>query len=277
MPVRPFAFAAAAAGLLVLAGAAQAADMPAANPPLAVTAADDGWIVTLKATGVVQPKFEGADKYGFFVQPGLSLRRPGQPWKFGAPDDGFGFAVIDTPWLQAGPVGRIRPERDSSDVKKFFGMKDVDYGIEPGAFVEVYPFETMRLRGELRHGFWGHDGVVGNVSADYIQRFGPMTVSIGPRTEFGDSDFMNAYYGVSAGEAAANGNISSYKAKGGFKSVGVGAAVTYDFTPNWSATGFGAYNRLVGEAADSPVAKDLGTKDAFTAGLGVAYSFGVDW
>lgn len=276
MPFRLSAFLLAGVALLAV-SSAKAADMTPIETPAAVTAAEDGWIVTLKATGVVAPEFEGAAKYGVFGQPGLSLRRPNQPWKFGAPDDGFGIAVIDTPWLQFGPVGRIRTERDSSDVRKFRGMSDIDYGIEPGAFLELYPLEVVRLRAELRHGFWGHHGFVGNLSADYIQKFDRTVVSLGPRAEFGDGDFMDTYYGVDARDAARNGRVGPYKAGGGFKSVGFGAAVTYEFTPNWSATGFGAYNRLVGEAADSPVAKKLGTKDALTAGVGVAYSFGVDW
>jgi outer membrane protein len=264
---------------LLAAGPVLAADVALeAEPPVAVVAAQEGWIVTLKATGTFQPKFEGTSKYGISGFPGLSLRRPGQPWKFGAPDDGFGFALIDTPWFQAGPVGRIRSERDSSDVKRFFGMKDVDYAIEPGAFIEFYPLEMFRVRGELRHGFWGHDGVVGNVSADYIQRFDRTVVSFGPRMELGNGEFMNTYFGVDREEAANSPRIAApYKAKGGIKSVGLAGAVTYDVTENWAVTGFGAYNRLVGEAADSPVARRIGTKNAFTAGLGVAYSFGVDW
>jgi MipA family protein len=269
---------AAAALALLAAGPAVAADAPlAAEPPVAVVAVREGWIVTLKATGVVQPEFEGADEYGLSGYPGLSIRRPNQPWKFGAPDDGFGFALINTPWFQIGPVGRIRSERDSSEVKSFRGMNDVDYAIEPGAFVEFYPLEMFRVRGELRHGVWGHSGFVGNVSADYIQRFDRTVVSFGPRAEFGDGDFMDTYYGVSVGEARRNGRVSAYKAKGGAKSVGLAGAVTYEVSDSWAVTGFGAYNRLVGEAADSPVARRLGTRDSFVAGLGVAYSFGVNW
>ncbi|PZQ17286.1 MAG: MipA/OmpV family protein [Ancylobacter novellus] len=263
---------------LGVAAPAFAADMPEVQAPVAAAAVNEGWVVTLKATGIVSPLFEGTSKYGLSGYPGLSIRRPGQPWKFGAPDDGFGFAVIDTPWLQFGPVARIRSERDSSDVKKFYGMKDIDWAVEPGAFVEIYPVDVLRIRGELRHGIGGHDGFVGNVSADYIQKFGAFTVSLGPRMELGDGDFMNEYFGVTRAEAAASKqNISAYKAKGGVKSVGASAAVTYDWNETWSTTAFGSYNRLVGEAADSPVAKDLGTKNSFTAGVGVAYSFSTDW
>ena len=261
-----------ALGASLVAAPAFAADM-AIDQPVAVQAADEGWIVTLKATGTYMPKFEGTSKYGFSGYPGLSLRRPGEAWKFGAPDDGFGFAVIDTPGFQLGPVGRLRAKRNADEVGKFDGMDDIKFAIEPGAFVEIYPLDVVRIRGELRHGVYGHHGFVGNISADYIQRFDKFTVSFGPRTEIGDSDFMDKYFGVSAQEAVDNGRVGTYKAKGGVKSVGLAGAVTYDLTESWGVTGFGAYNRLVGEAADSPVAKTLGTKNAWTAGLGLAYSF----
>lgn len=93
---------------------------------------------------------------------------------------------------------------------------------------------------------------------------------------------MNTYFGVSGREAVdvflnTGRTIGSYKAKGGVKSVGVAGALTYDLTEHWSSTAFGGYDRLVGEAADSPVAKKLGAKNSYTVGLGVAYSFGVNW
>ncbi|MET0315127.1 MAG: MipA/OmpV family protein [Hansschlegelia sp.] len=242
-----------------------------------MVAVPDTWIVTLKATGAVAPKFEGSGKYGPTGFAGVSLRRPDEPWKFGAPDDGFGFALINTPWLQVGPVGRLRAERDSSDDHKFRGMDDIDYAIEPGVFVEVYPLDILRVRGELRRGFWGHDGLVGNVSVDLIKHVDRITLSAGPRMELGDHDFMDTYFGVSGKEALRNGRVSPYKADGGVKSVGVAAAATYDWTEHWSTTLFGRYNRLTGDAADSPVAKTLGTKNAYTVGLGVGYSFGVNW
>ncbi|GBD47866.1 MipA/OmpV family protein [Methylopila sp. Yamaguchi] len=254
-----------------------AADLAADGVVIAPTVVEEtGWRVTLKATGVVQPKFEGVDEYGVSGFPGLSIRRPGQPWKFGAPDDGFGFALFDSEFLQFGPVGRLRSERNSSEVNKLRGLHDVDWGIEPGVFLEVYPTHNIRVRGELRYGVTGHDGFVGDIAADWIERQGPWTLSVGPRIALGDSDFMNEYFGVTNRDSVRTG-LSRYKAKGGVKSVGVAGAATYDWTQNWSTTVFGGYNRLVSDAADSPIVKRAGSKDQFTVGLGVAYSFNVDW
>lgn len=276
MPIRA-TFAVAA--LIALGAAAQAADVNAVETPEAALApvAAEGWRVTLKATSVMRPEFEGASDYAFSVTPGLSIRRPGQPWKFGAPDDGFGFGVINLPYMQVGPVGRIRGERDSSDERKIRRLHDIDWAFEPGLFVEVYPTTNTRIRGEIRHGVNGHDGLVGDVAADWIQRFDGFTVSFGPRVALGDSDFMNEYYGVTAREAARPGSLRRYKADGGVKSVGLAGAVTYDWTPNWSTTAFAGWNRLVGDAADSPIVKKLDSEDQFTLGLGVAYTFDVNW
>lgn len=268
-----------ALGLAGLASPAFAADMSAADSPVV---AQDGigqpdWRVTIKATGLVAPEFEGAKDYAISGAPGLSIRRPGQPWKFGAPDDGFGFALLDTEYFQIGPVGRIRSERDSSDERKIRTLNDVDWAIEPGLFVEFYPTSNIRVRGELRHGIGGHDGFVGDIAADWIQRTGPFTLSLGPRVALGDSSFMNEYFGVSSRESARVNGLDRFKADGGVKSVGVAGAATYDWTPNWSTTVFGGYNRLTGDAAKSPIVKRLDSKDQFTVGLGVAYTFDYSW
>ncbi|MFD1703727.1 MipA/OmpV family protein [Methylopila henanensis] len=268
-----------AAVVAAAAAPAFAADAPADYGTSVVAPAEGigqaDWRVTIKATGVIQPEFEGAKDYAISGYPGLSIRRPGQPWKFGAPDDGFGFAIIDTDLFQIGPVARLRSERDSSDERKIRGLSNIDWAVEPGLFVEFYPTTKTRIRAEVRHGIGGHDGFVGDIAADWIERFDRFTVSFGPRLALGDSDFMNEYYGVSARESARNGRLDAYKADGGVKSVGVAGAVTYDWTPNWSTTAFGAYNRLTGDAKDSPIVKRLDSKDNFTFGLGAAYSF--DW
>ncbi len=264
---------------LVVATPALAADAGYTEPTdsLVGVGAPD-WIVTLKATGVVTPTFEGSDKYGLSGYPGVSFRRPDQPWKFGAPDDGFGLALFDTTYFRVGPVARIRSERDIGDQNKLRGLDHIDWAFEPGVFAEYYPIQNIRLRGELRHGVTGHHGFVGDVAADWIQRMDRFTVSFGPRMSLGDSKFMGTYFGVSAEEARDNRRVDRrYNPDGGVKSVGLSGAVTYDWTENWSTTAFGSYNLLVGDAAKSPIVKKVGSKNQFTAGVGVAYSFGVDW
>jgi outer membrane protein len=259
--------------------AARAADATSPMSTEALAAASEQpnsstWRVTLRATGYAGPKFEGAKDLGFSGYPGLSIQRPGQAWRFSAPDDGFGLSIVEQGSFAFGPVARFRPERDSSDEKRVSTLRDVEWTIEPGAFAELYLGRNVRLRGELRHGVHGHNGFVGDVAADWIERSGAFTVAVGPRLALGDASFMNEYFGVSAAEAA-RGQLGRYKANGGVKSVGLAGSVSYDWTPNWSTTAFGGYDRMTGDAAKSPVVRTLDSRNQVTVGVSAAYSF--DW
>lgn len=265
----PFAIALTAAALA--AQGALAADQSAPAP------AGNEWIVTLRAGGVATPNFQGSDRYGLFPTGGISFRRANEPWKFSAPDDGFGFAIYDSPAVRFGPVARYTTGRYLSDDHRLFGLDKIKWTVEPGLFLELYPVDNLRARMEIRRGLNGHDGWVGNLGLDWIQRMGSFTLSGGPRMALGDGEYMNTMFGVTPGEAALNGQVIPFKARGGVKSLGASAALSYAWSPEWSTTVQGGYNRLVGDAGDSPITRAFGSKDQFTFGLSAAYSFKTGW
>jgi len=47
----------------------------------------------------------------------------------------------------------------------------------------------------------------------------------------------------------------------------------FSFSENWHLSGGVVYTRLLGDAADSPVVDDRGSKDQIFAGLGIAYAW----
>ena len=55
--------------------------------------------------------------------------------------------------------------------------------VEAGAFVEYFPVESLRMRVEVRHGLYGHDGIVATGGADYVASADRFTFSVGPRIE----------------------------------------------------------------------------------------------
>ena len=63
-----------------------------------------------------------------------------------------------------------------------------------------------------------------------------------------------------------------FNASGGFDSAGVLAQVTYKFGNGITAGAFGSYNRLLGDAASSPLTDD---KNQWTAGLSLSYTFNI--
>ena len=71
------------------------------------------------------------------------------------------------------------------------------------------------------------------------------------------------------------GNLQAYNADSGFRSVGLAARASYGLTDDWTFHVQGGYDRLIGDAADSPIT-ERGSENQFTLGAGVTYRFAFD-
>jgi outer membrane scaffolding protein for murein synthesis (MipA/OmpV family) len=267
----------AAASSLLLLGAARAADVVEArrtDPMFApVPVVSDEWIVTLRASVSAAPKFEGSDRFGLFAFPGLGLRRGGEPVQFSAPDDGADFALYRQNGLSIGAVARFRPGRYLRDDPRLFGLHDVRWSVEPGVFVEYWATPAIRARAELRHGLRGREGFVADFGLDWVSRLGAFTTAVGPRLRLADAPYQRDYYGVTAAESALNGRFAAYRPSGGVNSVGAAASLGYQWTDAWGSTVFAGYRRLLGDAADSPIVRSIGSPNQFEVGASLSYSF----
>jgi len=261
--------------IAIAASAANAADLTP-PPPAPV----EGWTITLGVGPEVFNSFPGSSSVSIWPTGYISYRRPGEPEPFVSPDDGLGIALLDLPWIKAGPVARFISERTLSggfgsigNNENFFGLHNVGFTAELGGFVELWPTDFFRARFEARQGVSGAQGFDANIELDIVHRYGPWTFSLGPRFQFGDDQFMNAYFSVTPAEAALNGNVFSYQAHGGLTSIGGLGAIKYAFSPAWSTTVFGGVNSYVGSAGGSPIPNRLGSLNDLTAGVIVAYTF----
>lgn len=246
--------------------------LSAAEPALAQDS--DNWLLTLGAGVRVDPKYPGADEYGFGPMGIFGLRRDGAPLPVEAPDEGSGFGFLsDDSAFDFGPAIQLQGKRQEEDVGAPVG--DVGFTVEVGAFAQVFVSDHFRLRAEGRRGIGGHDGWVGDLSADFVLRDRDTYVfTIGPRARISDNGYHDAYFGVTPAVAAATG-LPAFNPDGGIHAVGVAAGLTYMLNRNWGLHGFAGYDRLVGDAADSPIVRAFGSRDQFSAGLGLSYSFSV--
>jgi outer membrane protein len=97
-------------------------------------------------------------------------------------------------------------------------------------------------------------------------------VSLGVGATYADEDYMETYFGVSPSDADRTA-LPVFEADGGIKDVRILPAVVVHLSEFWHV-GVGArYQRLLGDAEDSPVVDDRGSADQFMAGLAVAYSW----
>jgi len=244
-----------------------------ASPALAQDSGSGGWTVTLGAGAQTYPKYPGAAENGIYPLPIFGLRRQGRPMPFEGPDDGFGFGILGSDSaFNIGPAVRLQNKRREEDVGAPVG--DVGVTVEVGGFVEVTPFENFRLRGELRQGLGGHKGLVGDIGADFVIRDeNSYILSIGPRARWADSDHNRAYFGVPVAIPASG--LAAYDVDSGFYAVGAQAGLTYRVGRNWGLQGYAGYDRLIGDAADSPIVRGFGSRDQFSGGLGLFFEFNI--
>jgi outer membrane protein len=233
------------------------------------------WTVMVGAGGEYKPDFEGAKRYTFSPVPIFSIRRAGSTEQFRGPRDGASIALIAFGDLRAGPVGKFVASRTANSYSELNGLGDVKAALELGGFVEYFPVDWFRTRVELRQGLGGHHGVVADVSADVIVPVIPrFTVSVGPRFTWKSTNATSPYFGIDAVQAMATG-LPAFNAKGGAHSIGAGAQVSYQVTPQWEIHSYVEYERLLGDAAASPLVTLRGSPNQTTIGVGASYSFDV--
>jgi outer membrane protein len=239
-------------------------------PPVSGT-----WTVMIGVGGEYKPDFEGANRSLLSPVPIFAIRRAGSTEQFRGPRDSASIALLDFGDLRAGPVAKFVASRKQYNYSELNGLGDIKAAVELGGFVEYYPVDWFRTRVELRQGVVGHNGTVADFSADFIvpviQRF---TVSAGPRFTWESTQATSPYFGIDAVQAMATG-LPVFDAKGGAHSYGAGVQVSYRVNPQWEVHSYVEYERLLGDAAASPLVTFRGSPNQTTFGIGASYSFDV--
>jgi outer membrane protein len=218
------------------------------------------------------PSYPGSDKYSVRPLVDVARARGDDPFMFEAPDESFGFSLFRTDTFAIGPVAGFEGSRKAKDVGA--AVPKVDFTFELGAFVEAQLAEPFRIRAEARRGLGGHKGWIAVVSADYVARDADNWLfSIGPRVTFGNDRYHQAYFGVSPAASATSG-LPAFSADGGLQAVGATAGFIRQLTPRWGIYSYAKYDRLVDDAGRSPLVRQFGSRDQFSGGLALTYTFG---
>jgi MipA family protein len=241
---------------------------------LAPTPTSD-WVITLGAEARALPKFEGDDKLRVLPFPVFRIRRAGTPEQFRSPRDGASIAIFDVGPIKIGPTAKVRLARKENSDSDLTGLGDINWALEVGAFGEYWVTNWLRTRVEVRQGFNGHHGVVGELTADFVAPVTrQLTLSAGPRLTVSSGAAESPYFSINATQAAASG-LPVYDTRGGLRSYGAGAQAIYAWTPQWSSNVFIEYERLTGDVANSPLVTQRGSRDQVQIGTGLTYSFTV--
>jgi len=220
-----------------------------------------------------RPEYIGADDREVAPLIDVSVARGTEQFDFSAPDDNFDIALISKGGFSAGPVANYQSGRKNSDVGALVGK--VPNTIEAGAFVQYEVSESIRLRSEVRKGIGGHKGLIASLGADHIWRDGDRYVaSVGPRLLLSDARYQREWFGVTPEASLATG-LPQYRPGSGVHAVAMTGGATYQLNRDFGLFGFARFERLVGDAAKSPLMRELGSKNQSSAGVGLTYTFAI--
>ena len=187
--------------------------------------------------------------------------------------------ILDNANWSFGPAVNWRFGRSDVDDDAVDDMRDIDGAIEVGAFggwtwVGEDPRNRFALGTEFLYDVGGeHDGYTLSGSVRYFQPVSrPLTLSIGAALTYGNGDYMGTYFGVDAADAASSG-LSEFDADGGLRDLRIPVMAIFSFSPKFHLGAGVIYSRLLGDAADSPIVDNRGSRDQFFAGVGFAYAW----
>lgn len=219
------------------------------------------------------PSYPGADHNAVRPLFDFASARGDAPFEYEAADESPNITLYDRDGLEAG----IAIGLQSARTRKRAGadLTKIGFTVEPGVFAGYYLLPQVRAYGELRKGVNGHEGVVSMLALDYVQRDGDRwLVAVGPRVNLSDARYRRAYFGVTPRDATATGLPVYRVGNNVVHSVGLAATGIRQLTTRWGLYGYLGYDRLTGDAARSPVTRRLGSRNQFSGGLALSYTFG---
>lgn len=240
------------------------------------SAEESAWQVSLGAGAIHRPDYEGSDDYEVDGIPLLfinyrdfiMLRGPALMI------DVFqlsGSELAEN--LRFGALVKYDQGREANDNPILRRLPEIDEGVEAGLFAqyELGPV-TFELSGVQDMGT-RHEGARAEFEIEYgraltSRLLGQVETSV----VWADDDYTQSYFGVASAQTQASG-VREFAAEGGFKDVGVAASLHYLLSEHWRITGRLAYRRLLGDAADSPLVEDYGSRHQASGAVIASYSF----
>lgn len=227
-----------------------------------------GWSVTLGGGLAVVPRYPGArDQRGRFA-PLVSIvydRRV-----FLGP---LGLGVVAVHWkgFRAGPLIGLQGGRRESEDSHLTGLGNISTSVTGGAFAGLrigFVTASAIVRQAISHRQNGLTGLFQiNLHRTFLRK--RVLVIVGPDAEYGNSDYVRTWFGLSATQSSSSG-LPAYATHAGIVSVGVHTGLTYRASRHWLWRVFAGFRKLTGAAAESPVVERRGQ---FLAGVGIAYHF----
>lgn len=221
------------------------------------------WDVTIGLGAAVRPTYEGSDEYEAIPAPWVDITYG--DWISFSPD-GLN-AYWHTGNLRIGGGVTSISGRNDSDSGEIFdrgddrlkGMGDLSSSTAARAFV-AYQWGMVNLGVSAEHSVESSDEDDLTVEGSVVQ-FGAsipfqvtdnLTFTAALGATWADDKYMQSLFGVTAKQAERS-QFTQYTAVSGLKSVGIAFGASYKLSNHWSLMALVHGEKLMGDAADSPI------------------------
>jgi len=177
--------------------------------------------------------------------------------------------------FQAGPVMNQRQPGNHLDTTRAGAMNQGDGGAEFGGFAGLLVNDDVMAGSAVGLNFQGvaggsdsGDGMLFELGADYMT---PVSESWQFSARLSSSFAADNAMGPSGGPARSG--LDRSDTDGGFKDVGLGLGLDYNFTESWNVETSLGYTRLIGDANRRSSTDEEGNSHQFFGGVVVNYRF----
>lgn len=228
---------------------------------------------TLGAGFIYQPTYDGSRRYEFEFLPNVDIT-----WRdrvFLSTEDGLGVNAIRWGRFNAGPFLDYQFDEHRRGSPTIDALGEVEGGLRAGLFAEYDASEEgWRVFAKLRRDVGNHrDGLSGELGGEGGARLaqslgGLLRLTLG----WGDREALRPFFGVDATQSSASG-LAAYDPNGGLRDLTLEPRVEYEFGAHWSVSGIAGYRRLLSSADRSPIVREVGSPNQYSAGLLLNYHF----
>ncbi|MEM6781733.1 MAG: MipA/OmpV family protein [Pseudomonadota bacterium] len=228
------------------------------------------------------PDYEGSDDYEVIPMPRFRYENDSVIVQTNGP--GVEVDFFTSRAFDLGPIVRYNGGRNDVEDDVVDRLNDVDETIEAGAFIGAgtqlsslgidapgsVSGRVTYLQDIIDE---GHGGYTVGVSGSYQVPVHDKTMLISTLgTTYASDDYVESLFDVSAAESGRTG-LQQFSGESGFKDVSLSFVLNHRLNEDWSVAGIGAYSRLLGDPADSPIVEDRGSDNQFLGGIVVSYDF----
>ncbi|WP_338926839.1 MipA/OmpV family protein [Mycetohabitans endofungorum] len=215
------------------------------------------WQARIGIGSTFAPRYEGENRYRPLVGPSVDVRY--RDLAFLSTGEGIGVNVLRGPnWRVSVAAAYDLGRRAHDDPSRLAGLDNINPAPEMKIAAEYVISKAFPLtvRGVATRSFGGSNGWTFDLGA-YMPLPGSSEKFYwfaGPSATFADSKYMNSWLGVTADQAVRSG-YRRYDASAGLKSAGFGITMVYFVNKHWFVSADGAFKRMLGSAADSPLTR----------------------